>query len=131
MPGFGEKAGQHALRLAAIIMLADDFEALTLGPEPMRAGIALADWYVSEIVRVRSGSRIFDRDDALLPAAQKLIIFLKSHPSGLPIREVLRRGPQELRTKSKLGKAVKLLNEHRWLEAGTRLLKLREAALNG
>ena len=50
--GFANKAAEHAARLAAIVLLVEDHEASTIGTKGMEAGIALAEFYLSEALRL-------------------------------------------------------------------------------
>ena len=50
--GFGNKAAEHAARLAAIVTLVENPEATTLGKLGIEAGIALTEFYLAEALRL-------------------------------------------------------------------------------
>jgi hypothetical protein len=50
--GLANKLPEHAARLAAILALVDDLDAPEIDPNHMRAGIALAEHYAAEALRI-------------------------------------------------------------------------------
>jgi Protein of unknown function (DUF3987) len=70
--GLANKLPEHAARLAAILALVDDLGAPEIGADHMRAGIALAEHYATEALRLFGASRV----NSDLRLAQRLLDWL-------------------------------------------------------
>ena len=74
MRGLANKLPEHATRLAAVLTLVDDIAATEVQPAEMEAGIALAEHYVGEAMRLFDASQV--HSDLLL--AQRLLAWLRT-----------------------------------------------------
>jgi hypothetical protein len=114
--GSARKAPEHAARLAATIAVFDDPDIEAVGPEPMRAGISLMDFYLAETVRIREGLVV--NEDLL--KAEELRVWLLSRwqePNDLiSLRHLYQLGPHAIRDKATAEKMVSILVGHGWLE---------------
>ena len=114
---FASKAAEHAARIAGVLTVVANLHAASIAAEEMQAAVALMDWYVNEALRLQSG-----RADIRLVRAQQLLDWLigrcqrDSAPTPIPFRDILRFGPNPLRTKEEADKAVAVLVEHEWIE---------------
>ena len=68
MRGLANKLAEHAARLAAIMALVDDLGAPEIGTNRMRAGIALAEHYATEALRLFGASRVNTDSAAATPS---------------------------------------------------------------
>jgi hypothetical protein len=68
------KLPEHAARLAAVLALVGDVEAAEVGSGEMEAGIALAQHYAAEGLRLFGASRV----SADLREAQQLLVWLRT-----------------------------------------------------
>ncbi len=106
------KAAENAARIAAVIAAVEKGEPADIGLASMRCGIALADWYLREALRLAHASRL----DTKLLRAQTLLDWMKSYgQSEIVFRDILRLGPGPIRTKAAADDAVAILIAHGWL----------------
>jgi len=112
IPDFAAKAAEHAARLAAVIAIVEDVHAFEISDAAMQCGVALADWYVAEALRLQQASRT---DGRLLRAAD-LLSWLQGHDENqIGFREILRLGPNAVRTKEAAESAIDILVKHGWV----------------
>ena len=111
--GLANKLPEHAARLAAVLTLFDDVEAINVNFDHMDAGITLAQHYLAEALRMFEGGRI--SGDLLL--AQKLLGWLKGpwNESTISLPDIYQNGPNAIRDKATALKLVKVLEGHGWL----------------
>lgn len=76
--GLASKLGEHAIRLAAVLTLFDDMNATNVPLEKMQAGIALAQYYAQEALRIAGIAEV----DAKVIAANKLLDWVNSSYKG-------------------------------------------------
>jgi hypothetical protein len=106
---FAAKAAEHAARIAGVVTIVEDLHAREIGLLAMQAAVTLADWYVSEALRLKQAGRT---DPKLLRAA-KLLEWLESQPDGkASISTILTHGPNAMRTKDAVEEALKILAAH-------------------
>lgn len=116
---FGAKLAEHAGRLAATLTIYASPDALVVGAEAMRCGIALAQHYASEAIRLHGAAAV----PANLDAAAKLLRWWQER--GDPradLATIYQHGPYGLRTADKARAAVAVLVDHgqvRRLPTGT------------
>ncbi len=114
--GFANKLPEHAARLAAVLTLMTDLEAPEITEAMMEAGIKLANYYLSERLRIHAVSTIGPD----LQLAKKLLTWLHTdwrEPNRLiSLPDIYQRGPGAIRDKEKAEKIVEILAEHGWLE---------------
>jgi Protein of unknown function (DUF3987) len=116
----GAKMAEHAARLAGILTLFDDIEAAEISHERLGAGIELANYYLSEALRLDAagtGEDETESDDALM-RARKLLQYLQTAPivvAGLvALVDIYQRGPSSIRNKAVASQAMGILEEHGW-----------------
>ena len=110
---FAAKAAEHAARIAGVLTIVRDSQAATIEIAQMDSALVLCDWYVNESLRLQSTARI----DGGLLQAQALLDWMQRWPEEvIQFREILQRGPAQLRDKSAADKALAILKEHRWIE---------------
>jgi len=54
---FASKAAEHATRIAAVITLLEEPDAMEIGLQAIQSGIEITDFYLQEAVRIAEGSR--------------------------------------------------------------------------
>jgi hypothetical protein len=120
--GFANKLPEHAARLAAVLTLVEDPDATEVSQEFMDRGIALAEHYSSEALRLFQGAKI-DRD---LRLAVQLLDWLASwgDPNVSP-PDIYQCGPNAIRDRKTALRLVGILETHRNLVKlpGTTLVK--------
>jgi hypothetical protein len=106
---FASKVAEHAARIAGVITITNDLHAEEVGLVAMENAVTLAGWYLGEAKRLQSASRL---DPKLLRAAA-LLEWLKGRGNtDCSFREILRTGPNQVRTKAVADEAVRVLIEH-------------------
>jgi Protein of unknown function (DUF3987) len=111
--GLANKLPEHAARLAAILALADDLGAPEIGANHMRAGIALAEHYATEALRLFGASRV----NSDLRLAQRLLDWLLgtwSEPA-ISLPDIYQRSLNAIGDKATAAKLVAILEDHGWL----------------
>lgn len=108
--GFGNKAAEHAARLAGVLTLVENVEAKEIDKEHMKAGIDLVDFYLSETVRLCAAGGV--DPDILL--AEKLLAWATGQPM-IALVDVYQSGPYALRDMKMARRIATLLEEHGWL----------------
>jgi hypothetical protein len=109
---FAAKAAEHVARIAGVITIVEDLHATEIGKEAMCGAIALVDWYVNEACRLHQAGRT---DPSLLRAAA-LLEWLQVQPKDeIGFREILRLGPNAMRTKDVAEEALSILASHGWV----------------
>ena len=77
----------------------------------MACGVALADWYVAEALRLARAGRA---SPALLKA-KELLTWLQTQGEDVEFRSILQRGPSGTRLKSEAEAALAILKAHGWI----------------
>ena len=110
---FGAKLAEHAGRLAAVLMLYADPDAMEVSLEAMQAGIALATHYANEMLRLQGGASIAPE----LRLAQRLLLWWRELPNPTAhLAFIYQRGPAAMRDAKTARKAAETLEEHGWIE---------------
>lgn len=110
--GFASKMAEHAGRLAAVLEVYGDPDAIEVGAETMANGIALAQHYAAEMKRLADGASIAPD----LKLAQQLLAWWQT--GGKPKRhlaEIYQRGPNSLRAAATAKRIIEILVEHGWV----------------
>lgn len=107
--GFGAKAAEHALRMAAILTLVEDLRAQNISKQKMQSAIELVHFYLSEALRLFSVGSI---NPDLLQADKLLRWFHNRNTEYVHIGQVYRYGPNSLRDKDSAKKIIKILEDH-------------------
>ena len=109
--GFGNKAPEHAARLAAVLALVEDLHVSSISLECMKAGIALTTHYLNEALRLFSAGAVSPE----LVRAQKLLAWLQERrKKEITLVELYRFGPNEIRDAKTARAAMAILEEHGW-----------------
>jgi Protein of unknown function (DUF3987) len=111
--GLANKLPEHAARLAAILALVDDLGAPQISANHMQAGIALAEHYATEALRLFGASRV----NSELRLAQRLLDWLLgtwSEPA-ISLPDIYQRPLNTIGDKATAAKLVAILEDHGWL----------------
>ncbi|QQR80744.1 MAG: DUF3987 domain-containing protein [Deltaproteobacteria bacterium] len=107
--GFANKAPEHAARLAGIVALVEDLACKLISLKNMKAGIALATYYLNEALRLFSNGTI----DPDLVLAEKLLQWLKLRGNHtVTLVEIYQYGPNGIRNAKVARNLMKILSEH-------------------
>jgi Protein of unknown function (DUF3987) len=111
--GLANKLPEHAARLAAILVLVDDLGAPEISANHMRAGIALAEHYAAEALRLLGASRI----NSDLRLAQRLLDWLLGTwpEPAIALPDIYQRSLNAISDKAMATKVVAILEDHGWL----------------
>lgn len=113
---FASKLPEHALRLAGVLALFENPEAIAISKAQVGAGIALAQWYGSEALRLAGGYRI----PRPLALAGEVLAWIVQRVQGrtpplVHLAEVYRLGPAEVRSARAAREVIRTLEEHGYL----------------
>jgi hypothetical protein len=107
------KAAEQAARIAGVLTMVEDANAVNVGADVMIRACELADWYLYEAARLANEANI----PAAIRDAQILLDWL--HRRGLETvtaATLQKAGPGPLRRKTRLDPAIEALEEHGWLK---------------
>jgi hypothetical protein len=110
--GLANKLAEHAGRLAAVLTLYDDLNASEVSAEAMANGIALANHYASEALRLFNSS-MTDPDLVLAKMLFDWLCQKKLKVVGL--RNIYQNGPTNIRTANIARKIMAILEDHGWV----------------
>jgi len=116
---FGAKLAEHAGRLAAVLTVYADPDAMEVPGEMMACGIMLAQHYAAELLRLQGACAV--APDLRL-ADQLLAWWLRQPDPRCHLATVYQRGPNALRDSATARRIVGILHKHgqvRRLPAGT------------
>ena len=109
---FGAKLAEHAGRLAAVLALYADPDAMDVSADWMACGIALAQHYAAELLRLHGAASVSPD----LRLAQRLLKWWQEQPGGrCHLAQVYQRGPGPLRDAAAARRVIALLVDHGWL----------------
>lgn len=113
---FANKAPEHAARIAAVLALVDDINAVEVSADHLAAAVELVGHYTAEALRLKAAGEV--NGDLIL--AQRLVEWLRQWPeSRVSLREIYRLGPGPIRDKKTAARIVSILADHGYLiEAG-------------
>jgi hypothetical protein len=108
--GLANKLPEHATRLAAVLTLVGNIDAATIASAEMEAGIALAEHYASEALRVFGATRI----NPDLRLAQRLLDWLLNQWSEpiISLPDIYQRSLNAIGDKATAAKLVGILEDH-------------------
>jgi hypothetical protein len=111
--GLANKLPEHAARLAVVLALAEDVEVETLSLDHMERGIALAEHYASEALRLHGAAQIHPA----IRSAERLLAWLQDvwNEPLISLVDVYQRGPRDSRTKRQAEKLLAILEDHGWI----------------
>lgn len=111
--GYASKAAEQAARIAGVLTLWADLEAPAVTALDMANGITLAQFYLSEAVRLADAATVsLETDRAEL--LRKWLLESWTEPD-VTARDILRLGPNALRESSKILAAIGVLERNGWL----------------
>jgi hypothetical protein len=111
--GAGSKAAEQAARIAGVLTLWRDINAVEVQPGEMADGITLAQYYLSEASRLASAATV-SVEIVRAETLRRWLLESWSHPDVLP-RDVVQFGPNALRDTKKVRLALSILEQHGWL----------------
>lgn len=107
--GFASKTAEHAARIAAVLTIFQNPDATEIDIEYMEAGIAIAQYYLGEALRLFHASN----DDPLLILAEECFSYGMDKTSGvIGLRNLYQFGPNAVRSKDKATRIVQVLESH-------------------
>jgi hypothetical protein len=109
--GFASKLPEHAARLAAVLTLIADPDAVEVDTEAVARGIALAQHYQGEALRLFEAG--FADPDLIL--AEKVLAFIRQRGGVISARCIYTHGPNAARDRKTALRSIGILEEHRWL----------------
>ena len=112
--GLANKLPEHAARLAGVLRLTEEIDAGEIDAASMDAGIAIAEHYAAEALRLFGSARI----GADLRLAQKLLNWLLvvwGEPC-ISLPDIYQKGPNAIRDKATAVRLVGILEDHGWLD---------------
>ena len=111
--GLANKPPEHAARLAGILTLVRNIDAGEIASAEMAAGIALAEHYAAEALRLFGASRI----NADLRLARRLLDWLLNQwpEPTISLPDIYQRSLNAIGDKATATKLVRILEDHGWL----------------
>jgi len=113
--GIAAKAAEHALRLAGTLTLVENLEATVISQENVRSGITLANFYLTEALRLFHSAKT----NLDLINAEKVLAWLRTRSgvdkSLICLPDVYRLGPNVVRDKETAVKIMTILADHGWI----------------
>ena len=94
------KAAEIAARIAGVLTVVRDADAVEIPLGEMVAATEIQQWYLEEALRLSGALRI----DAKLARAKTLLLWMKQLPAGpITLRQILQNAPRPLRQKPRTG----------------------------
>ena len=116
MRGLANKLPEHAARIAAVLTLVGYIEAGEVGAAEMEAGIALAQHYAAEAMRLFGASCVSGRSCVRRSNCCLWLLTTLAEPL-VSLPDIYRLGPNSIRDKAHAHRAVTILADHGWLIA--------------
>jgi hypothetical protein len=117
--GFANKAPEHAVRLAAVLQLAESLDCESIDVGHMANGIDITKHYLGESLRMLDAGQT----DTQLTLADKLLVWLRERGGPvIAITEIYQWGPNSVRSAKTARDLMHILEEHGWvlpIEKGT------------
>ena len=105
---FAAKAPEHALRIAGVLALIADPDAMQIDLHHVEAGIALARFYLGEALRLQG----LGATRPELQAAEKLLAWMQARGPLVPLPDVYQLGPSAVRDKRSALALIGVLEDH-------------------
>jgi hypothetical protein len=118
---FASKAAEHACRIAAVLTLMSQGDAIAVDRETMRSAVELVQFYLREHVRLAGAAAV----SLEIGNAVKLQEWLKrTGRRDVTARNIMQKGPYAIREAPAAKAALRTLLEHGWLvtDDGSRYL---------
>lgn len=108
--GLAAKSAEHAARLAGVLTLVDDLRAPTVSDAAMEAGIALAQFYLAEALRLFGAAA----ENPDLELAERCLAWARGRGGRFAAETLYQSGPNQVRDKATAERILRLLTEHGW-----------------
>jgi len=110
---FASKMAEHAGRLAAVLTVYADPDAIEVGAEAMAGGIKLAKHYAAELLRLQdAGHQSLDLD-----LAARLLAWWQARPDGrCHLADIYQRGLNAIRDAATARRLVAIVEDHGWVD---------------
>ena len=111
--GLANKLPEHAARLAGVLALVENINASSITADHMRSGIALADHYAAEALRLFGANKV----NADLKLAQRLLDHLHANwtEPAVSLPDIYQRTLNAIGDKATAARMVRILEDHGWL----------------
>jgi hypothetical protein len=110
--GLANKLPEHGARIAAVLTLVDNIDAGEIARVEMEWGIALAEHYAFEALRLFGASRIHPD----LGLARRLLHWMHTWPESIiSLPDIYQRSLDAIRDQATARRLVAILEDHRWL----------------
>jgi hypothetical protein len=106
--GLGNKLAEQAARIAGVLALVDDVQVSEIDKSQLEAGIALAEYYAAEALRLHAAGM----DDPDLLLAERLLTWLQAWQGPISLPDIYQRGPRPIRNVATAERIVRILEEH-------------------
>jgi hypothetical protein len=110
--GLAAKLPEHAARLAAVLAMTDNPDVIEIEGDYMAAGIALAEHYQTEALRLFESGFI----DPDLKLVERVLNFIRESGGLVSTRCVYQKGPNAARDKDTALRLLNILEDHRWIK---------------
>jgi hypothetical protein len=107
------KIAEHACRIAGVLAIVADLDAVTIDDASMASALILAEWYLDEALRLQRACRV---DPSLLRAHSLLVWLSGREATDVRFSDVLQFGPAQTRIKREAEAALTTLKDHGWVE---------------
>jgi hypothetical protein len=116
------KIAEHAARIAGVLTLIDNIDAVAIGEARLEDGIELAQFYLTEALRL-----IGDLDtEPHIKEAELLLEWIRTNKATaetdkqtgerlVALIDVYQKGPPAFRTKAEASAGILVLEDHKWL----------------
>ena len=109
---FGAKIGEHAGRLAAVLTVYGNPDAMHVDAQSMACGIALTQHYAAEMLRLQGGASVSPD----LRLAARLVTWWQERPDPrCHLAAIYQTGPSALRDAAIARRIVGVIEEHGWV----------------
>lgn len=113
--GYASKIAEQAARIAGVLTVWQDMSAPEVTGAAMQSGIALASFYLSEANRL-AGAALVSEAVAKAEALREWMLSPSWGKDWLTATDAMQRGPNRLRERDAVMKAIAMLAENHWLE---------------
>jgi hypothetical protein len=110
--GLANKLPEHAARMAAVLTCVGDIDSQAVGFEMMTAGIAIAEHYAAEAMRLFQAGQVAEE----LRLAKRALAWIQQQPDTMfSLPDLYQKGPYSIRDKATAMKVVGILDDHGYL----------------
>ena len=107
--GFASKTAEHAARIAGVLTAFKNPNATEIGVDPIRGGVAIAEYYMGEALRLFHTST----DDTLLTLAEECFSYGMEKTTGvIGLRNLYQSGPNAVRSRAQAANIMQILEDH-------------------